>query len=100
MFDRVIADFRCPYCGFRLTKSEMEKTLNNRDSTWQTKSAIKLLKIYKVGDKPIFSNVKVDSGWMEIHHVCPKCDKFIQAEIQIRNGKLRKKVRYVKNTQH
>ncbi len=97
MFDRVIADFKCPYCGFKLVKSKVEKTLGKSDDTWQTKAAAKLLEIYKIGDKLKFHKVKIEKGWMEIHHVCPECDKFVQAEIQVKKGRLGKKVRYIKD---
>ena len=97
MFDRVIANFKCPYCGFKLVKGDMEKTLDKRDDTWQTKATAKLLETYKIGDKLKFYKVKIEKGWMEIHHVCPKCNKFVQAEIQVNNDRLGEKVRYIKD---
>lgn len=90
VFDNVIADFKCPFCAYKLTKEKMK-------DTWQTKATLKLLDTYKVGDKPKFGEVKIKEGWMELHHVCPKCNKFVQAEIQVKNGKLSKKVRYIKD---
>jgi len=92
MFDRVIADFECPYCGHKLSKYEMEKTLDTTDETWQTKATPKVLDVYKTGDKVKFGKVKISEGWMEIHHVCPKCDKFVQAEIEIKKNRLSDKI--------
>lgn len=97
MFDRVIADFKCPYCGFKLKKAEMKKTLDKKDDAWQTKATSCMLDTYKIGDKLNFENgLKVNEGWIEIHHICPKCDKFVQAEIEIKNSGLSNNVRYVK----
>jgi len=90
----VIADFKCPYCRHELTKEEMKKTLNKSDDTWQTKATHRLLDVYRVGDKPKFYKVKISEGSMKIHDVCPKCDKFVQAEIEIKNGKLSNKIDY------
>ena len=97
MFDRVIADFKCPYCGFKVSKEEMEKTLEDKDDTWQTKATAKFLDIYQYNDKLKITKFKIEKGWMEIHHVCPKCNKFVQAEIEVVNGRLGAKVRYIKD---
>ena len=97
MFDRVIADFKCPYCSFILTKKEMRKTLDSKDDTWQTKATAKLLDVYQSNDKLKITKFKIEKGWMEIHHVCPKCDKFVQAEIEVKNGRLVNKVIYTKD---
>ena len=94
IFDNVIADFKCPYCEYGLTKEEIESTIEEKDETWQTKATLKLLDIYKIGDEPKFGKVKIDEGWMKIHHVCPKCKKFVDAEIEIKNGRLSNNVRY------
>ena len=96
MFDRVITDFKCPYCSFKMTKKEIQKTLNDRDNTWQTKATAKLLDVYHSGDKLKITKFKIEKGWMEIHHVCPKCDKFVQAEIEVLNNRLSEKVKYIK----
>ena len=95
MFDMVVADFICPHCGEKVTREDMEKTLGKTDDTWQTKATLKMLDIYKIGDEPKFGNVKIKEGWMEVHHVCPKCNKFVDAEIEIKNGRLSSKVRYI-----
>ena len=94
MFDLVIADFECPYCGFKLTKEYMEKSLKNNGDTWQTKATSCSLETYKIGDKLEFEDLKVNTGWMEIHDVCQNCDTFVEAEIKIKNGRLGNSVRY------
>ena len=75
----------------------MKKTLGNRDETWQTKATAKLLDVYKVNDKLKITKFKIEKGWMEMHHVCPGCNKFVQAEIEVKNGRLGKKIRHIKN---
>ena len=89
VFDNVIADFKCPFCAYELTKEKMK-------DTWQTKATLCTLDTYKVGDTPKFRGLSVNEGWIEIHHVCPKCNKFVQAEIEIKSGRLCDKVRYAK----
>ena len=97
MFDTVIADFKCPYCGHEITKKDVEETLEDTDKTWQTKATACLLDVYKIGDELNFDySLKIDDGWIEIHHVCPKCKKFVQAEIQVKNGRLYNKIIYKK----
>lgn len=97
MFDEVVADFKCPYCSFKITKEEMKKRRNMSRNIWQTKATAKLLDVYQFNDKLKITQFKIEKGWMEIHHVCPKCNKFVQAEIEIKNGKLGKNMRYIKN---
>lgn len=89
IFDNVIADFKCPFCAYELTKEKMK-------DTWQTKATLCTLDTYKVGDKPKFGGLSVNEGWIEIHHVCPKCNKFVQAEIEIKNSRLGNNVKYIK----
>lgn len=84
MFDEVIADFKCPYCGVKVPKD-----------TWQTKATAKLLDVYKVNDKLKIDDFSIEKGWMEVHHVCQKCKKYVQAEIEVKNNKLGEKVRYI-----
>ena len=72
----------------------MEKTLGKTNATWQTKATLKLFDTYKVGDEPKFGKVNIKEGWMGLHHVCPKCNKFVDAEIEIENGRLSNSVRY------
>ena len=91
MFDEVIADFKCPYCSFKITKKEMKKKRDMSKSIWQTKATAKLLDIYQFNNKLKITQFKIQKGWMEIHQVCPKCDKFVQAEIES------KKMKYIKN---
>ncbi|OGZ67066.1 MAG: hypothetical protein A3D34_01500 [Candidatus Staskawiczbacteria bacterium RIFCSPHIGHO2_02_FULL_33_16] len=97
MFDSVIADFKCPYCAYELSKEEMEMTRSEKDDTWQTKATLKLLDTYKIGDEPKFGNVKIKEGWMEVHHVCPKCKKFVDSEIEIKDYALSDKISYEKS---
>lgn len=96
MFDSVIADFKCPYCGHEITKEGMEKE-PERDSAWQTKATACCLDTYRIGDKLEFDkSLKIDNGWIGIVHICPKCDKFVQAEIEIKNERLSNNVKYTK----
>jgi hypothetical protein len=95
MFDEVIADFKCPYCAYELSAEEIENTLETKNETWQTKATIKLLEQYKVGDKLKFrSNVKINDGSVEIHHICPSCKKFVSADIEVKNNRLSDKIMY------
>ena len=98
MFDEVIADFNCPYCSYTLTRDAMEKTVGKTDDTWQTKATSCILKVYRIGDELDFkSDIKIKEGWMEIHHVCLKCDKFVQADIDIKNEMLNGNIKYRNN---
>ena|SRR3989344_6689075 len=95
MFDEVIADFKCPYCIHELSAKEIEESLETKNETWQTKATISRLERYKVGDKLKFrSDVKINDGSMEIHHVCPNCNKFVSADIQIKDNRLHDKISY------
>jgi len=98
MFDWVIADFKCPYCGHKVKKENMENEEEyERDKAWQTKATACSLDTYRIGDELEFEkNLKINNGWIEIIHICPKCKKFVQAEIEIKKGRLIDNVRYVK----
>ena len=95
MFDEVIADFKCPHCTHVLSAGEIEKNLETKNETWQTKVTKSLMEVYRVGDKLKFKNdIKISDGSMEIHHVCPNCNKFVSADIQIKDGRLHDKITY------
>lgn len=64
--------------------------------TWQTKATLCTLDTYKAGNKPKFDGLIVNEGWIEMHHVCPKCNKFVEAEIEIKDGRLSNNVKYIK----
>lgn len=98
MFDWVIADFECSYCGHKIKKVSMGKEEGyERNKAWQTKATACCLDTYRISDKLEFKEkLKINNGWIQIVHICPKCDKFITAEIEIKNGRLSKNVRYVK----
>lgn len=97
MFDYVIADFECPYCGYKIKKEYMEKE-PERERAWQTKATACCLDTYRIGDELEFDkNLKINDGLIGIVHICPKCDKFVDAEIEVKNGRLSSKVKYNKN---
>ena len=94
LFDTIIADFKCPYCEYKITKEEMEKDIENIDA-WQTKATACMMDVYRIGDKLNFEgSLKIDDSWIGIHHICPKCKKFVEAEIRIKKSKLRNEIRY------
>ena len=64
MFDSVIADFKCPYCAYELSKEEMEMTRSEKDDTWQTKATLKLLDTYKIGNETKFLKLKIKKKYI------------------------------------
>jgi len=96
MFDYVLADFKCPYCKFIVAQESMQKSVNTGEyDTWQTKDLSCGLRIIKVGDKIKLSGMHIGKGFLNIHHICPKCDKLVEARIKIKNYKLTNKKRYI-----
>ena len=96
LFDEIIADFKCPYCGHEILKEDMGKSPEDNGNRWQTKATNCLLDIYKIGDELEFKNLKVINGWLQIHNSCTKCKKFVEAEIEINDNRLSDKVVYLK----
>lgn len=92
MFDWVMLPFKCPVCKFDQTiPSEFEEGI------WQTKSTICSLDIYKKGSEVRFEEgTKMIEGEIEIHNLCPNCEKFTRAIVKIENGKLTDKIRYLR----
>ena len=45
MFDEVIADFKCPHCTHVLSAGEIEKNLETKNETWQTKVTKSLMEV-------------------------------------------------------
>lgn len=90
MFDSIILPFKCPFCGFEQTKPE-----EYEDGVWQTKATERLLDVYKNGDALDFGrNLNVKEGEIEIHTICPGCEKFVSATVKIEEGKLTDKIIY------
>ena len=98
MFDYVIADFECPYCGYKVKKEGMEKEEEyERDKVWQTKATACYLHTYRIGDKLEFEkSMRINNGWIEIVHICPNCDKFVRAAIEVKDDQLSSNIRYIK----
>jgi hypothetical protein len=95
MFDYVLADFRCPYCKYIVTIETMKKSARAGETdSWQTKDLSCSLHIIKVGDKIKLYSMHIGKGFLNIHHVCPKCDKLVSARIYIKNYMLTNKKRY------
>lgn len=95
MFDTIIADFKCPHCEYKIPKEDMENAAENNDLAWQTKATDCSLNACKIGDELEFEKLSIIGGWMEIYHICPKCRKFVEAEIEIKNNRLGDKVVYL-----
>ncbi|MFP4051032.1 MAG: hypothetical protein ACLFVB_04755 [Thermoplasmata archaeon] len=77
MFDNVKASFTCPECGH-----------SEEEFVWQTKALDRILETYEVGDELDIREMNIEKGSIEIHEICPECDKYISGYIHIEDGKL------------
>ncbi len=91
MFDWMILPFKCPFCKF-----EQVKPSQHEEGIWQTKATKCLLNVYKKGSKLQFDEVTVKDGEIGIHNICPRCDKYISANAQIKDGRLTGRIAYSK----
>jgi len=56
------------------------------------------MNIYKRGGKLKFDKAIIKDGEIEMHNVCPRCKKYVSANVRIKNGKLTDKIIYSKKS--
>lgn len=85
LYDTVNLPLKCPRC---------KRTEEKHD--WQTKGIGSGLGHFKVGDNiPVYEN-DIVKGRIEIHTICHRCKKFIDAMVSIEDSKITDKVIYKK----
>lgn len=85
LYDTITLPLKCSRC----------KRIEEKHD-WQTKGMGEGLGHFKVGDNvPVYGN-EIIKGKVEIHTICPRCKKFVDAMASIEDSKITDKVIYKK----
>lgn len=75
LFDTVLVDYNCPYCGVKLDH-------------FQTKALENLMYSYRLGDQVKTDKIVIKNGTFELHTFCDKCENTIDGKAVVKNNKI------------
>jgi len=81
MFDTVIIKLHCIWCGAEI-EDWQTKDLNNSLETFNIEELKKIKKTQPELFKKTFPQIDKHK-WIEIHGICPKCNKFISLQLDL-----------------